>query len=124
VRGGEDQVFKIQVDPRVTGLGRWLRKLSIDELPQLINVLKGEMSVVGPRPCLSYEYELYEDWHKKRLSVRPGITGLWQVAGRSAVSFEDMVVLDLYYIYNRSIAMDLSIISETIFAVLQKKGAH
>jgi lipopolysaccharide/colanic/teichoic acid biosynthesis glycosyltransferase len=67
---------------------------------------------------------LYEDWHKKRLSVRPGITGLWQVAGRSAVSFEDMVVLDLYYIYNRSIAMDLSIISETIFAVLQKKGAH
>jgi lipopolysaccharide/colanic/teichoic acid biosynthesis glycosyltransferase len=124
VRGGEDKVFKIQVDPRVTGLGRWLRKLSIDELPQLINVLKGEMSVVGPRPCLSYEYELYEDWHKKRLSVRPGITGLWQVAGRSAVSFEDMVVLDLYYIYNRSIAMDLSIISETIFAVLQKKGAH
>ncbi len=82
------------------------------------------MSLVGPRPCLPYEFEIYKDWHKKRLSVRPGITGLWQVAGRSEVAFEDMVLLDLYYAYNRSISMDMNILYETVFAVLAKKGAH
>lgn len=122
--GKKDQVFKITEDPRITSVGKFIRKYSIDELPQIMNVLKGDMSLVGPRPCLPYEYEVYKDWHKKRLSVRPGVTGLWQVAGRSAVTFEDMVLLDLYYIYNRSIMMDMAIIYETIFVVLGKRGAH
>ena len=116
--------LKVTEDPRITKVGHLLRKTSLDELPQLFNVLKGEMSLVGPRPCLPYEFEIYKDWHKKRLSVRPGITGLWQVAGRSAVAFEDMVLLDLYYAYNRSISMDMNILYETVFAVLAKKGAH
>ena len=108
-RGKIDRVFKITDDPRVTSVGKFLRKFSLDELPQIINVLKGNMSLVGPRPCLPYEYEVYKDWHKKRLFIRPGISGLWQVAGRSAVTFEDMVLLDLYYIYNRSLILDLII---------------
>ncbi len=127
IRSGSEkseEPFKIKDDPRVTSIGKWLRKLSIDELPQLINVIKGDMSLVGPRPCLPYEYELYRDWHKKRLSVRPGITGLWQVAGRSSVPFEDMILLDLYYIYNMSIFLDLNIMYETIFVVILKKGAY
>lgn len=121
---GKGGVFKITEDQRVTSVGKLLRKFSLDELPQLINVLKGEMSLIGPRPCLPYEYEMYKDWHKKRLSIRPGITGVWQVAGRSAVSFEDMVLLDLYYIYNRSLSMDMNILYETPFAVLEKRGAY
>ena len=121
---GPGKTLKIINDPRVTTVGRILRKTSLDELPQLINVLKGEMSLVGPRPCLPYEFEIYKDWHKKRTSVRPGITGLWQVLGRSEVSFEDMILLDLYYIYNRSMDLDLGILFETIFVVLKKKGAH
>lgn len=119
-----DKPLKITDDPRVTRVGKILRKLSLDELPQLINVIKGEMSLVGPRPCLPYEYELYKDWHKKRTCVRPGITGLWQVAGRSDVDFEDMILLDLYYIYNRNIIMDLSVLYETFFTVMTKKGAY
>lgn len=122
--GKKDQVFKIEDDPRITSVGRFLRKFSIDELPQIINVLKADMSLVGPRPCLPYEYDEYKDWHKKRLSIRPGITGLWQVAGRSAVTFEDMVILDLYYIYNRNLMMDMNILYETVFAVLEKRGAQ
>ncbi len=121
---GSGAVLKITNDPRVTSVGRILRKTSLDELPQLINVLKGEMSLVGPRPCLPYEFEIYKDWHKRRVVVRPGITGLWQVVGRSEVSFEDMVLLDLYYIYNRSFDLDFNILFETIFAVLRKKGAY
>jgi len=124
IENSKDQPLKITNDPRVTTVGKLLRKLSLDELPQLINVLKGEMSLVGPRPCLPYEYEIYQNWHKKRSSVRPGITGLWQVAGRSAVTFEDMILLDLYYIYNRGLSLDFSILYETIFAVLGKRGAH
>ena len=120
----KDQPLKITDDPRITSVGKLLRKLSLDELPQLINVLKGEMSLVGPRPCLPYEYEIYKNWHKKRSSVRPGITGLWQVAGRSTVAFEDMILLDLYYIYNQGLSLDFSILYETIFAVLGKRGAH
>lgn len=116
--------LKITDDPRVTPVGRIIRKLSLDELPQLINVLKGDMSLVGPRPCLPYEWELYEDWQKKRTIVRPGITGLWQVAGRSEVSFEDMMLLDFYYIYNRSLMLDMNILYETVFVVLGKKGAY
>ncbi|MCU0558685.1 MAG: exopolysaccharide biosynthesis polyprenyl glycosylphosphotransferase [Desulfobacterales bacterium] len=121
---GSGKPLKIVDDPRVTRVGRLLRKTSLDELPQLINVLKGEMSLVGPRPCLPYEWELYNEWQKKRSAVRPGITGLWQVVGRSEVSFEEMILLDLYYIYNRSFELDFSILFETLFVVLKKKGAH
>jgi undecaprenyl-phosphate galactose phosphotransferase len=120
----ENQPLKVTEDPRVTKVGRWLRKLSLDELPQIINVLKGEMSLVGPRPCLPYEYEIYKEWHKKRMSIRPGITGLWQVVGRSQVPFEDMVLLDLFYVYNRNILMDMNILFETVFAVLERRGAY
>ena len=120
----EGQPLKITNDPRITSIGAFLRKFSLDELPQIINVLKGDMSLVGPRPCLPYEYELYKDWHKKRTAVRPGITGLWQVTGRSEVAFEDMILLDLYYIYNRSLMLDFNIIYETIFVVLGKRGAY
>lgn len=120
----EDKPLKIVDDPRITEVGRVLRKLSLDELPQIINVLKGDMSLVGPRPCLPYEYEVYKDWHKKRTTVRPGISGLWQVAGRSAVGFDDMILLDLYYIYNHNLAMDFSTLYETIFVVLGRKGAY
>jgi undecaprenyl-phosphate galactose phosphotransferase len=119
----KDGTLKITDDPRVTSVGRFLRKLSLDELPQLINVLKGDMSLVGPRPCLPYEYEIYKDWHKIRLSIRPGITCLWQVAGRSDVAFEDMVLLDLYYVYNRNLLMDMNILYETVFSVLGRRGA-
>ena len=115
--------LKIVDDPRVTRVGKFLRKISLDELPQLINVLKGQMSLVGPRPCLPYEYDIYQDWHKKRTVIRPGITGLWQVTGRSEVLFEDMILLDLYYIYNSSLVLDLQILVETVFVVLGKKGA-
>ena len=82
---------KLTDDPRITSVGRFLRKFSLDELPQMINVLKGEMSLVGPRPCTTYEFENYQEWHKKRTVVRPGITGIWQVTGRSEVAFEDMI---------------------------------
>lgn len=123
-RSGTGGVFKMTDDNRITSVGKFLRKYSLDELPQLINVLKGEMSLVGPRPCLPYEYEAYRDWHKKRLAVRPAITGIWQVSGRSGVAFEHMVLLDLYYVYNRSLWMDLNILYETIFAVLEKRGAY
>ncbi len=122
--GNEGKVFKITDDARITFIGKLLRKFSFDELPQLFNVLKGDMSLVGPRPCLPYEFEVYKDWHKKRLSIRPGISGLWQITGRSAVTFEDMVMLDLYYIYNRSVLMDMNILYETIFAVVGKQGAY
>jgi exopolysaccharide biosynthesis polyprenyl glycosylphosphotransferase len=118
------KILKITDDPRVTPVGRLLRKTSLDEMPQLINVLKGEMSLVGPRPCLPYEFEVYKDWHKKRTAVRQGITGLWQVVGRSEVSFEDMILLDLYYIYNRSMELDFNILFETVFVLLKKKGAY
>jgi exopolysaccharide biosynthesis polyprenyl glycosylphosphotransferase len=124
IQDGSGKTLKITDDPRVTKIGKLMRRTSLDELPQLINVLKGEMSLVGPRPCLTYEYEIYKDWHKRRTAVRPGITGLWQVVGRSEVNFEDMILLDLYYIYNRSLELDLSILFETGFVVLRKKGAH
>ena len=121
---GDEKPLKITDDDRVTRVGKFLRKFSLDELPQLINVIKGDMSLVGPRPCLPYEYEVYEEWYKKRAAVRAGITGLWQVTGRSSVSFEDMILLDLYYIYNRDLSLDLNILFETIFVVLGKRGAY
>ena len=107
---------------RVTWLGRILRKTSLDELPQLFNVIKGDMSLVGPRPCLPYEYAHYDDWHKRRVSVLPGCTGVWQVWGRSTVSFKDSVVLDLYYINNMSPWLDLQLILQTIPTMFFLRG--
>ena len=105
---------KLRQDPRVTRLGRILRETSLDELPQLFNVLRGDMSVVGPRPPIPYEVENYELWHRKRLDMKPGITGLWQVSGRNRLPFDEMVRMDLYYIENWSLLIDLKIILQTL----------
>ncbi|MBV9241238.1 MAG: sugar transferase [Acidobacteria bacterium] len=122
--GSHDRVKKMTDDPRITPFGRYLRRTSLDELPQLFNVLKGDMSLVGPRPCMPYELERYEEWHRRRLSVVPGCTGLWQVAGRSAVDFNDMVILDLFYIDNMSPLFDLRIIFKTLPVMLLAKGGY
>jgi exopolysaccharide biosynthesis polyprenyl glycosylphosphotransferase len=115
--------LKIVNEERITRVGKLLRRLSLDELPQLLNVLRGEMTLVGPRPCLPYEWEHYEEWHKRRLSVLPGCTGMWQVSGRSIVSFEDMVILDLYYIQNASPLLDLRLMVKTIPVMIFGSGA-
>ena len=117
-------LFKIREDPRVTPLGGLLRKYSIDELPQFINVLKRDMSVVGPRPPLASEVKTYDDHVRRRLLVRPGITGLWQVSGRSDLSWEDSVRLDLFYVENWSTISDLQIAFKTIKAMLRHSGAY
>ena len=117
-------IYKIQKDPRVTPLGRFLRKSSLDELPQFINVLKGEMSLVGPRPAIRYEVERYSAWHCRRVEGKPGITGEWQVNGRSRTTFDEMVRMDLRYIRNQSIWIDLKILLKTPFAVLSGNGAY
>jgi lipopolysaccharide/colanic/teichoic acid biosynthesis glycosyltransferase len=112
-------------DLRITSVGRWLRRTSLDELPQLINVLKGEMSLVGPRPPIPYECDLYDVWHRRRLlSCKPGITGLWQVLGRSRTTFDDMVRLDLKYINEWSLGLDLKILLKTPLAILSGDGAY
>jgi lipopolysaccharide/colanic/teichoic acid biosynthesis glycosyltransferase len=116
-------LFKLKKDPRITRVGRWLRAWSLDELPQLWNVLRGDMSLVGPRPPLPAEVAQYEDWHFDRLEVRPGMTGLWQVRGRSQLPFDDYVRLDLFYIENWSIGYDLYILAKTLPAILSHKGA-
>jgi exopolysaccharide biosynthesis polyprenyl glycosylphosphotransferase len=122
---GEDgRVFKLQNDPRVTTIGRFLRKTSLDELPQFINVLRGEMTLVGPRPPLAYELAHYKEWHRGRLVVKPGLTGLWQVSGRSTVPFDEMVMLDLYYIENWSLALDLKIMLRTVPVMLFGLGGY
>lgn len=118
-------VYKIRNDPRITPIGRLLRKTSLDELPQLINVLKGEMSLVGPRPAIPYEVESYDIWHRYRLlQVKPGITGLWQVSGRSSTSFDDMVRLDLKYVQEQSLWLDFKILFITPWVVIKGKGAY
>ncbi len=117
-------LFKIRRDPRVTRVGRWLRRSSLDELPQLWNVLIGDMSLVGPRPALPNEVACYEPWHRRRLEVLPGLTGLWQVLGRSNTTFDEMVRLDIYYAENWTIGMDVSILARTIPAVLLGRGAY
>ncbi len=117
-------LFKIRNDPRQTRVGRLLRRLSLDELPQLINVLRGEMSLVGPRPNLPEEVAQYQDWHRKRLSVSPGITGLWQIRGRSDLTFDEMVLLDIYYAENWSLGLDLYILLSTVPKVLLGRGAY
>ena len=123
-KGGDILRFKAKDDPRTTRVGRIIRKFSIDELPQLVNVLIGDMSLVGPRPPVPIEVEKYSAWHKKRLRIRPGITGLWQVSGRSELPFEDMVRLDVYYIENWSLWMDFRIILRTIPTVVFGSGAY
>jgi exopolysaccharide biosynthesis polyprenyl glycosylphosphotransferase len=117
-------LFKMRADPRVTRVGRFIRRWSLDELPQLFNVLRGEMSLVGPRPPLPSEVEEYEDWQHGRLRAVPGLTGLWQVSGRSEVPFHDMVRLDLHYIRNWSLSLDVEIMLRTIPAVLTNRGAY
>lgn len=117
-------VFKIKEDPRVTKSGKWLRKTSIDELPQLWNVLKGDMSLVGPRPPLEREVVQYDDYQRQRLSVKPGITCYWQVSGRSNISFDEWVELDIKYIHEQSLWTDIKLLFKTIGAVLRKDGAY
>lgn len=117
-------LFKIRDDPRRTRLGRFLRRTSIDELPQFINVLRGEMSIVGPRPGTPDEFERYEPWHRERVAVRPGITGLWQVSGRSDIPFDEMVLLDIFYIENWSLDLDIRIMLQTIPNALFGNGAY
>ncbi len=122
---GRHPAYKIQNDPRVTFIGRFLRATSIDELPQLFNVLQGNMSLVGPRPPLAYEVEVYEAWHRPRVvEVKPGITGLWQVKGRSMTTFDGMVRMDLEYIHNWSLWLDLKLLLKTPAAVVTTKGAY
>ena len=117
-------LFKIRDDPRLTTVGRLLRRFSLDELPQLINVLRGEMSLVGPRPLPERDYAMLEDWHRKRYLVLPGITGLWQVSGRSELDFDDLVHLDFIYLERWSLALDLTILLKTIPAVVSRRGAY
>ncbi|MDL1896929.1 undecaprenyl-phosphate glucose phosphotransferase [Anaerolineae bacterium CFX7] len=117
-------LFKIRNDPRITNIGKFLRRTSLDELPQFWNVLNGDMSLVGPRPPLPNEVAQYEDWHKRRLDVSPGVTGLWQVSGRSELTFDEMVMLDLYYIENWSPWLDIWIMLKTIPALLTARGAY
>ncbi|MGH9822189.1 MAG: sugar transferase [Blastocatellia bacterium] len=122
---GSKPVYKMKNDPRVTRIGRVLRRTSLDELPQFINVLRGEMSLVGPRPPLAYEYEEYDVWHRRRvLEIKPGITGLWQVKGRSRVRFDDMVRLDLQYARQWSLWLDIQILLKTPGAVVLGDGAY
>jgi lipopolysaccharide/colanic/teichoic acid biosynthesis glycosyltransferase len=121
---GDGVLFKIRSDPRVTPVGRWMRRLSIDELPQLINVVRGEMSLVGPRPPLPEEVAAYPSDMRRRLAVSPGLTGLWQVSGRSDLSWEETVRLDLRYVENWSFSLDLVILLRTLSAVCRSSGAY
>ena len=117
-------LFKIRDDPRVTSVGRFLRRFSLDEIPNVINVLRGEMSLVGPRPLPVRDYVQLEPWHRKRYLVLPGMTGLWQIAGRSDLTFDDLVRLDFYYLENWSLWLDISILAQTIPAVVARRGAY
>jgi exopolysaccharide biosynthesis polyprenyl glycosylphosphotransferase len=116
--------FKMEKDPRITRVGRFLRRFSMDELPQLINVLRGDLSIVGPRPPIPEETKQYDEWHKKRLNIKQGMTGLWQVSGRSDLSFEEMVKLDLYYIQNWSVALDIKILLKTLPTIIFGRGSY
>jgi lipopolysaccharide/colanic/teichoic acid biosynthesis glycosyltransferase len=117
-------LFKIREDPRVTPVGRVLRRFSIDEVPNVMNVMRGEMSLVGPRPLPLRDFELLEPWHRRRYNVMPGMTGLWQVAGRADLTFDDLVRLDFYYLENWSIWLDITILFKTPLAVFGRKGAY
>jgi lipopolysaccharide/colanic/teichoic acid biosynthesis glycosyltransferase len=117
-------LFKMRKDPRITKVGTWLRRWSLDELPQLLNVVKGDMSLVGPRPALPDEAARYGDYVRRRLVVKPGLTGLWQVNGRSDLSWEESVRLDLRYVENWSLVLDLQILWKTLSAVTRGSGAY
>jgi len=117
-------VFKIKADPRITPVGRFLRRSSVDEIPQIINVLRGEMSIVGPRPPLPVEVARYQPWHRRRLEVKPGITCLWQIAGRSQIGFDEWMRLDLEYLRTRGFRTDLAIFAKTLPAVMARRGAY
>ncbi|WP_438857160.1 sugar transferase [Enterococcus sp. AZ007] len=117
-------MFKMKCDPRITRIGHFLRKFSIDEFPQLVNVLKGEMSIVGPRPALPHEVEQYSDYHRLRLLVKPGCTGLWQVNGRNNLHFEEMIQLDLSYLAKGSFLLDIQIMLKTFLVIITRDGAY
>ncbi len=116
-------LFKMRDDPRMTPVGRFLRRYSLDELPQLLNVLRGDMSLVGPRPLPQRDFDRLEPWHKKRYLVLPGVTGLWQVSGRSELDFDDLVRLDFLYLERWSVFLDLTILVKTLPAVVSRRGA-
>lgn len=120
----QEPIYKLTSDPRITTVGKFLRKTSLDEAPQLMNVLKGDMSLVGPRPPIPYEVQQYKDWHMSRLACKPGITGLWQVLGRSSTTFDEMVRRDIEYIRTKSIWLDLKIMLKTIRAIITARGAY
>jgi exopolysaccharide biosynthesis polyprenyl glycosylphosphotransferase len=117
-------LFKLRDDPRVTPVGAFLRRFSLDEIPQVLNVLRREMSLVGPRPLPLRDYDRLEEWHRKRYLVLPGMTGLWQISGRSNLAFDDLVRLDFYYLETWSVWLDISILLKTIPAVLMRRGAY
>ena len=117
-------MFKMRDDPRITKIGRFIRRTSIDELPQLLNVLKGEMSIVGPRPSLPHEVEEFEPWMLKRLEVRPGLTCFWQVCGRNSIDFEDWMKLDIKYVRERNFWLDIKLILKTILVLFGDENAH
>lgn len=120
----EGAMFKIKDDPRITKIGKLLRKTSMDELPQLVNVVKGEMSLIGPRPPLTREYDMYSDYEKERLSIKPGMTGLWQVSGRNALTFNQMIELDREYITTISLFKDVSIFIRTFYVIFKNDNAY
>jgi lipopolysaccharide/colanic/teichoic acid biosynthesis glycosyltransferase len=120
--GGEN-LYKLAVDNRITPVGRWIRRWSLDELPQLFNVVKGDMTMVGPRPAIPYEVSEYPSWYRERFSVKPGLTGYWQVSGRNERTYEEMVRLDIEYAERRSLGLDLLILLKTPWVVLSRKGA-
>jgi len=122
--GGRENLYKLAVDNRITGVGRWIRRWSVDELPQLFNVVRGDMTLVGPRPAIPYEVAEYPSWYRERFSVKPGLTGYWQVSGRSERTYEEMVRLDIEYAQRRSLGLDLSILLRTPWVVLSRKGAE
>ena len=121
--GGDKNLYKLAVDDRITPIGRWIRSWSLDELPQLFNVISGDMALVGPRPAIAYEVAEYPSWYLKRFSVKPGLTGLWQVSGRNERTYEEMVRLDIDYAERRSLLLDLSILARTPLTVLARRGA-
>jgi len=118
-----ESLYKLAVDNRITPVGRWIRRWSLDELPQLFNVVKGDMTLVGPRPAIPYEVSEYPSWYRERFSVKPGLTGYWQVSGRNERTYEEMVRLDIEYAERRSLGLDLLILLKTPWVVLSRKGA-
>jgi lipopolysaccharide/colanic/teichoic acid biosynthesis glycosyltransferase len=122
--GGRENLYKLAVDDRITPVGRWIRRWSLDELPQLLNVIAGDMTLVGPRPAIPYEVAEYPGWYLQRFSVKPGLTGLWQVSGRSERTYEEMVRLDVEYAQTRSLPLDISILARTPWVVVGRRGAE